>query len=128
MHAQADAEERNLALPGIGDRLNFAFHTATAEATGYEYAVAGVQFVQIRAVFKAVCADILQGYLGVVGNATVNERLVQTLVGFGQINIFAGNADSHRSFRVLDPANQLLPGFDIGRTGPDPQFFEDAVI
>ena len=39
LHAQADAEERNLALAGEADRLDLAFDAALAEAAGHEDAV-----------------------------------------------------------------------------------------
>ena len=43
LHAEADAEERELALAGVADGFDHALHAAHAEAAGHEQAVEAVQ-------------------------------------------------------------------------------------
>ena len=48
-------------------------------------------------------------------NPGVAQRLVQRLVGIGQIDIFADHADLHLVLRMLQRIDQLVPGREVGR-------------
>ena len=70
-------------------------------------------------------ADIAQLHLGAVGQAAVDQGLVQALVRFGEVDIFAGDGDGYPVFGIFDVVNQILPGLDVRFAGPDVEELEN---
>src|SRR5882672_3676875 len=109
LHAQADAEVRDLVLAHVLDRLHHAFHAALAETARNEYRV---HAFQQRA--DAVLLDRLRIHVTDVDLAArvdpgVDERLVQRLVGIGEIDIFADHGDGDLVLRMLERFDQFFP-------------------
>src|SRR5690606_26514690 len=93
LHAEADAEIRDVAFTGILGGEDLALDAAVAEAAGDQDAV---DVADDR--FRAVLLDRLGLYaddvdLGVVMRAGVDQRFVDRFVGVLQLDVFAGDGD-----------------------------------
>src|SRR6266699_1963711 len=128
LHAQADAEIRDLVLARVLDRLHHAFDAPLAEASGDEYRV---HAFQERA--AAVLLDRLRIHVTDVDPAArvdpgVDERLVQRLVGVGKVDILAHHGDGDLVLGMLERLDQLFPYFELGRLGDDAELVADDFI
>ena len=115
LHAEADAEIRDLVFAGVLGGQDLALGAAVAEAAGNEDAV-HVADDGLRAVILdglGVHADDL--HLGVVMGAGVDERFVDRFVGVLQLDVFAGDGDGHLVFRMDDALHETLPILERGR-------------
>ena len=54
----------------------------------------------------------LQVDLGIVRQATVKQRFIETLIGIFQLDILPDDPDRHFALWVLDRIDQPLPGLD----------------
>ena len=117
LHAEADAEERHVALAGEADAGDLAFRAALAEPAGHEDRV---HRLELRGDLRIVLLE----HLGVdpadvdldpVGHAAVDQRLVERLVGVGQADVLADHADRHFAFGVLVAVDDVVPARQVGR-------------
>ena len=124
LHAEADAEEGNFALAGELDAGDLALAAALAEAAGDED---GVQRLELGddvgfGMLEQLGVDPLDVDLGAVGDAAVDQRLAQALVGVGQADIFADDADRDLAVVMVDAVHDLVPARDVGpRRVVDPE-------
>src|SRR5437773_3226047 len=128
LHAQAYAEIRDLVLARVLDRLHHAFDAPLAEAPGDEYRV---HAFQERA--DAVLLDRLRIHVTDVDPAArvdpgVDERLVQRLVGIGEVDILADHGDGDLVLGMLERLDQLFPDLELGRLGDDAELVADDFI
>src|SRR5258706_15865415 len=128
LHAQTDAEIRDLVLARVLDRLHHAFHAALAETARNEYRV---HAFQERA--DSVLLDRLRIHVTDVDSTArvdpgVDERLVQRLVGIGKVDILADHGDGDLVLGVLERFDQLFPDFELGRLGDDAELVADDFI
>ena len=73
--------------------------------------------------------DPLDVDLGAVGDAAVDQRLAQALVGVGKADIFADDADRHLALIMVDPVHDLVPAGEIGlRRVVDPERAEHFIV
>ena len=109
LHAETDAEIRDLVLAGVLRGEDFPLGAAVAEAAGNEDAV-HLADDRLRAVVLdglGVHADDL--HLGVVMGAGVDERFVDRFVGVLQFDVFAGHGDGDLVFRMDHALHEALP-------------------
>ena len=96
LHAEADAEEGDAALAGEVDAGDLALAAALAEAAGDEDGVAaarGVAATSASGCSNNSASSQLDVDLDPVGEAAVDQRLGQRLVGVLEADIFADHAD-----------------------------------
>src|SRR5207244_4717923 len=79
LHAEADAEIRNLVLPRVADRGDLAFDTALAEAAGNEDRVHPAKSADAVA-FDRLRIDVMDLHLAAGMDAGVDQRFGQRLV------------------------------------------------
>ena len=73
--------------------------------------------------------DPLDVDLGAVGDAAVDQRLAQALVGVGQADIFADDADRHLAVVMVDPVHDVGPARELGpRRVLDPEGAQHFVV
>ena len=72
--------------------------------------------------------DVDQLDLGVVGDAAVEQRLVQALVGVGELDVLADDADPHVVVRVLDARHQALPAGEVAVVVREVEQLEHDVV
>ena len=93
LHAEADAQERNVVDTSKMHRLDFALDTAVAEPGSDQNAghrtelvgdVLGGQFLGI---------DITQFHLAIVDRSGVDERFTDGFVSVGQLGVFTDQRD-----------------------------------
>src|SRR6266581_3324109 len=128
LHAQANAEIRDLVLARVLDRLHHAFNAPLAEAPGDKYRV---HAFQQRA--DAVLLDRLRIHITDVDSAArvdpgVDERLVQGLVGIGKVDILADHGDGDLVLGMLERLDQPFPYLELGRLGDDAELVADNFI
>src|SRR6266513_1179011 len=128
LHAQADAQIRDLVLARVLDRLYHAFDSPPAETARNEYRV---HAFQERA--EAVLFDRLRIHVTDVDSAArvdpgVDERLVQRLVGIGKVDILADHGDGDLVLGMLERLDQLFPYLELGRLGDDAELVADDFI
>ena len=94
LHAQANAEERNLPLAGKADRLDLALDAALAESAGHQHAVEAAQqplgpfaFDQLRLWIRWMRTWASMGDAGVI------EGFVDRFVGVAMLGVFADHGD-----------------------------------
>ena len=63
-----------------------------------------------------------------VGEAGVVERLVEALVGLGEVDVLAHHGDRDLVLRVAGAMHDLLPGAQVRAPGPDVQHLGDLLV
>ena len=114
LHAKADTKEGNVVFTRIANGGNLAFHATVAKAAGHENTVTALEGFCAVAFVHIFRVDVAQLNLNAVGNATVNEGLVQTLVRFLEVNVLAHNGNGNLALGVGTVAHQLFPCFKVG--------------
>src|SRR6266571_2956622 len=128
LHAQANAEIRDLVLARVLDRLHHAFNAPLAEAPGDKYRV---HAFQQRA--DAFLLDRFRIHVTDVDPAArvdpgVDERLVERLVGIGEIDVLADHRDGDLVLRMLERLDQFFPRPELGGLGDDAELVADDFI
>ena len=113
LHAETDAEERHLVLARVLDRAHLARGAARAEADRHQDAVDLEQLARPAARLELLGVDVDALDRDVIGDAAVDQRLVQALVGVGQLDVLADDADAHGRGRVLDARRPPLPARQV---------------
>src|SRR6266568_3367719 len=128
LHAQANAEIWDLVLARVLDRLHHAFNAPLAEAPGDKYRVHAFQqragaFLLDR--FRIHVADVDPAARVDPG---VDERLVERLVGIGEIDVLADHGDGDLVLRMLERLDQLFPRPEFGGLGDDAELVADDLV
>ena len=118
LHAQAQAEIRNLVLAGIARRLNHAFDAADAEPAWYDHALDAAQLrLDVIVLFQFFRMNPRKFYLAVVIQTGVAQRLSHRIIGVFQLHVFAHHGDIDRLAGIVATADHALPGGQIGSGG-----------
>ena len=129
LHAQADPEIRDAGVPGIPGRPDHALDAAVAEASGHQDPVnaakelGDVVFLHER--FR-IHVDPVDPHA--VEQARVLERLVEALVGVGELHVLADHRDAHLLFPALEDLHELLPALHHWLAGPHAQVLHDPLV
>ncbi len=111
LQAQAQPERRDAVGAGVGERAELALEAADAEAAGDADRVDVVQVLVGALVGLAlVGGDPADLDLGLVGEAAGAQRLADREVGVRQVDVLADQRDGHLLLRVVDAAEQVVPG------------------
>ena len=111
LHAEAEAEERDLVLAGILDGLDLALDAAVAKAARHEDALAADEdFVEVGlGIFDVLRIDPMDLDLSVTRNAAVMQSFRNGNVRIRQFDILADNGDFDFLLRVVDLIDHLFP-------------------
>src|SRR5262245_42940783 len=109
LHSEADAEERNMILPRVADRLNLSFATAIAESTWHQNSVRLTQKLRNSDFFNFFSLNAFQLHSHFVSDTAVNQSLEKALVRLLEAHVLADNRDFHSGFRCVKDLNDLLP-------------------
>ena len=115
LHAQTDAEVRNLVLARKADAVQHAGNAALAKSSGDENAVKAFQLRLIAAVvlvlrLQTLGFNPLQIQFQVVVQRGVYQRFFQGLIAVLVLHVLAHHADQHFVLRVVGPVDKALPG------------------
>ena len=128
LEPEADAEERDLLLPRVPDRLHHALDAAAAEAAGHEDRVGAEEHVGVLVALEGLGVDVVELDPDVVGDPAVRERLVQGLVGVAVVHVLPDDRDVDLAGGVLDPVDEALPLGEVAVVvGQGEQVEEDLV-
>ena len=96
---------------------DLALRAALAEGAGHEDGVQRLEPGGDIAVgrFEQFGIDPLDVDLDPVGQAAMDQRFVQRLVGIRQADIFADHADRHFAFGIVQPVDDIVPAAQVGR-------------
>jgi hypothetical protein len=127
LHAEADAEVRNLALTRKPHCLDLAFDAAFAESAGHQN---GIGALQHRGAFPLdlLGVDIVDAHARTGLDAGMDQRFRQRLVGFGEIGVLADERDTGFTGRMLEPIDDVAPGAEIRRGRIEAQLLGDDRI
>src|SRR6266508_3754377 len=128
LRAQAYAEIRDLVLARVLDRLHHAFHAALAEASGNKYCVHPLQQRAGAFLFDRLRVHIADIHFAPRVNSRMHERLVERLVGIGEIDVLADHGDGDLVLRVLERLEQLFPRPEFGGLGDDAELVADDLV
>ena len=128
LHPQADAEERHALFARVADGVHLALDAAAAEAGRHQDAVHLRQQRGRAAPLDLLGVDVVQVDAAVVADAAVNQRLVEALVRFDQVDVLADQADLDLGLRALEPVHDALPAGQLGRARPDVEQLADLVV
>ena len=110
LEAVADAEERDAVLARVLGRLHHAARAARAESAGHQDAVRAVEQRRCRLrVPSASASTQFSRTLSAMGEAAVEHRLVEALVGVLVAGVLADDVNGELVGRVLDAIDELLP-------------------
>ena len=109
LHAEADAEIGHLAGAGEGRRLDLAFRTTLTEAARNEDAVHALEIGGRVLLLEDFRLDPVEVDLHLVGDAAMDERLLQRLVGIEQTGVLSHHGDVHLALRLGDAAHDFGP-------------------
>ena len=107
VHAEADAEIRDLVLTGDAAGEDLALPPARPEAAGDEHAVDAAQLGAGLVERHVLGVDPAHVHAAAVVNAGVLERLVHREVGVVQLHVLADEGDLDRLVAFLDALGQL---------------------
>src|SRR5205085_5371213 len=102
LHAEADAEIRDLALAREPRRADLALGAALPEAARDEDAVNAFQERSRVLALEDLALDPVEVDLHLVGDAAMGERLDQRLVGVLQTGVLADDGDVHLALRIVN--------------------------
>ena len=122
LHAQADAEERQMVLPGVLHGQDHAPDSPAAETAGNDHRLQGRQdFIagRLRNPFRI---DPFNFHPHIQRVAGVAQRFRHGEVGVVQLHILAHQADPYALRLVADPLHQFLPVLQCRRGGFQSQF------
>ena len=101
-------------LAGVGDRRDLALHAALAEAARDQHRVHAMQAVGMVGVSEFLGVDPTQADPHVVGDAAVDQGLVQRFVGVEQPGVLAHHRDRDLAFRPMQPMDDSASA-QVGR-------------
>ena len=102
LHAEADSEERNIVFARITDRLDLSGNAAVSESARHQNAVVSPeQFVRITGI-EFFGFNRMNLYLDVIRDSSVGKRLVDTLVGIAQGDIFSHDRNRYDAVRRIE--------------------------
>src|SRR5207302_1390189 len=111
------------------DRFDHALDPAYAKAAGHEQRVVGGEQLTGRLlVGEAVGGDPLNVHAGLVGDAAMDQRLVDALVAVGQLGVLPHHGDLHALGRAQDLVDHGSPGPQVGRLGLESQAAAPFVV
>ena len=127
LHAEADAEKGNPVLAGMANRRDLALRATSPETSRNEdrvHALQGGTAVSLD-LFGIDVADL---DLAARGDAGMDQRLGQRLVGFGQVDILADKGHIEHPFRMFQRVHDRLPNTQISGPGQDPELMADDLV
>src|SRR5712692_2914186 len=128
LHAQANAEIRNLVLARMLDRLHHAFNPPLAEAPGDKYRVHAFQQHADAFLLDRFRIHVADADPAARVDPGVDERLVERLVGIGEVDVLADHGDRNLVLGMLQRLDQLFPYPEIGGLGDDAELVADDFI
>src|SRR6266404_36454 len=129
LHAQADSEVGRQLATSVVDGAQHSGNASLAESARNQYGVEVAQsFFPVCVVHQIFGFDPANLDAQTIRDAAVNERLVQALVRIFKLDIFADDADRHRSIWLLNGLNQLRPSAQISLGCLQPEFLDDHVV
>src|SRR5690606_20264579 len=114
LHAEADAEERQLHFARGTNGFHHTFHATHTESAGHEQPImARENFPRLFGRREVVAGSPCQFDAYVIRDAAVNERLLHTLVAVHVVGVLAHHADAHLFARMRDAVHHGLPRREI---------------
>lgn len=128
LHAEADAEERDLVFTGELDGLDHAFRATLAETSRDEDRIDVLKDLLGAFLFDLAGVDVADLDAGLRADAGVDERFVERLVAVGVVDVLADHGDRDLALRVLDATDDVLPGGEIGGLRLKAELLADEVV
>ena len=114
LHSEADAEVGHTALAREFRSQHLAFRPTFAEPARHENAVEPFEIRRRIFALEDLAFDPLEVDLDPVGDAAVNERLVQRLISVLEPGVLADDGDRNLALGLRDAARNRLPPHEIG--------------
>ena len=114
LHAQADAEEGDVAFARVADGLDLALHAPVAEAARHQDAVTVAEVIGRVGRRDFLGIDVAQVHGHAVGHPGVHQGFMQALVGFLEVHVFAHDGDGHPAHGVVEVVDESAPGRKVG--------------
>ena len=129
LHAETDAEIRDVVFAGILGGIDFALDAAITETTGNEDAIDVADDFRGDLFFHGFGIDLHDLYFGIVRGSCVDERLVNRFVGVLELGVFSGNGDGDAVARMDHALYKFFPFFQSGRWGvAEADFIDDEAV
>src|SRR6185312_16279371 len=103
LHAETDAEKRDLALAGVANGVEHTVDAALTEASGDQDAVITFKLTLPVGTLYALGLDPVNVHFEVVRSGAVQQRFLQALVGIFVLDVFADDGDGDAVARILHP-------------------------
>src|SRR5262249_38855465 len=129
LHAQTNSKIRRLLATGEVDRSQHPKNSALSEAPGHQN---GVQIAQ--AIFPVgILYEILRLHPAnlnsqAIRHASVNQSLIQALVGIFQLDVLTNDANGDLAVGVFDRVDQLRPASNVQVACRQVQLLDDHVV
>ena len=128
VHAEADAEIRDLALARDLAGEDLPFPAARAEAAGDEHAVDLLELARGLLVRHVLGVDPAHADTRAVVDTRVLQRLVHGEVRVVQLHVLADERDLDLLVELAAALEQLLPLAEVGRVGLEPELLADERV
>ena len=109
LHAEADAEIRDVVLACILGGIDFAFDATITETTGNEDAIDVTDDLGGDLILHGLGIDLDDLYFGIVRGTGVNERFVNRFVSIFVFGVLANDGDTDFVLWVPQGVHQLIP-------------------
>ena len=124
LHAEADAEVRDVVFAGVADGVEHALDAALAEAAGDEDAVEAGELGGVVVDFEAFGFEPRDSELEVFCECAVDERFLEGLVAVFVLDVLADDGDGDFVERVVGAVDDVLPLGEVGFWGVDVEVLE----
>src|SRR5579859_994 len=128
LHAEADTEERHVALAGELHRLDLALGATLAEAARHQDAVDAGQVMDRVLGLEDLGIDPAQLDLHPVGETAMGQRLRQRLIGVEQVDVLADDGDRDFALGLADRVHDRLPALELHRRRGDAEIVADGGV
>jgi len=128
LHAQANAQVRDLVLATVLDGLDLALDAALSEAAGHDHAVGTVELLGDRVGREVLAVDPAQVEPAAVVDGGVLERLPDREVRLVELHVLADQSDRHLALTGVDTVNELAPLIEVGWVTLEAQHAHDEVV
>ena len=127
LHAETDAQVRDLVFAREAGRGDLAFDAAFAEATGHQHGVEACQLGHGLARYR-FGVDVVDLHACMVLHAGMAQCFVERFVAVAQVHVFAHHRDADLACWMFGLEHQIVPALEVGRWCVEAQLVADQAV
>ena len=114
LHAEADAEVRDVVFASVFGGEDFSFDSTITESAGNEDSIYITDDGFRALIFDGLCFDADDLHFGIVISAGVDKGFVDGFISVLKLDVFPGNGDGNFMLGMDDALDEGFPFFEVG--------------